>query len=470
MPASVFHERKPTMGNKQKDKTKKTDQIPASRNIDLAAYEFTYRSEPTFVVPLFDFISGLAPLQSPIIDKKEMEQNKNKSRFIQELLSHELVEAFSFNSSKLSKKFRDLGGMLGFTDNISHHVLNDAGIKLNKFYWRVYLTYAITCLVFIIGFAYWFVFNPSVTPYITPTASPTASPIVPTNTPPSTSTSAPTNAPSGTSTSPTNTPPGTSTSVPTNTPPSASPTPTRLVAPLFGENPGNLVKFSILLAPLSVLLGFIFIFIIIRLGILVAGRVYASTLCLLACIYIILELEQDDILSIDRLKKRLLNRIDFLARYIPLVGTNFSHGDPSVREWTSQYFRTIQNYVHHLERRVIAPKSDTLQELREDFYKMAGVLLYGNYDEIDWKSDTRDKVQTPAQRIGSIFQGFISIGIPILLLAVVIFNPGLIPASLGTEKISLIAIAWFLIAVDVNLRLGVIDRVLDIAKAIKELK
>ena len=35
--------------------------------------------------------------------------------------------------------------------------------------------------------------------------------------------------------------------------------------------------------------------------------------------------------------------------------------------------------------------------------------------------------------------------------------------------LSLIAIAWFLIAVDVNLRLGVIERILDIAKAIREL-
>jgi hypothetical protein len=165
--------------------------------------------------------------------------------------------------------------------------------------------------------------------------------------------------------------------------------------------------------------------------------------------------------------------LDFLARYIPLVGLNLSHSDPEVREWSLQYFRTMQKYVRQLERWVIAPKSDTLQRLRKDFYTMAGILLHGNYDEIDWAtvtSNIQDKPQTTWQRIGSTIQGFISIGIPILLLLVVIFYPAILPTSLGIEKISLIAIAWFLIAVDVNLRLGVIDRILSIAKAIKELK
>jgi hypothetical protein len=174
----------------------------------------------------------------------------------------------------------------------------------------------------------------------------------------------------------------------------------------------KLLNYSVLFAPISILFGIIFIFIVIRLGILVAGKRYASTLCLLACIYIILELEQDDILSIDRLKNRLLHRIDFLARYIPLIGLNLSGSDPSVRIWTLQYFRIVQKYVQQLERLVIAPKSDTLQVLRKDFYTMAGILLHGNYDEIDWVSVTsniQDKPQTPWQRIGSIIQGFISI-------------------------------------------------------------
>ena len=449
------------MGNKQKDKTKKTEQTPASQNFDLTEYRFTYRSEPTFVVPLIDFLTGLAPLQSPIIKKEKMEQNENRSRFMREFLSHELIEAFTLNnSSQLSKKLLELGNILGFKDKISFRVLKDAGIKLNRFYWSVYIMYAFVCVSILIGFSLWFFVIPSVTPISSPsepTIAPTAAP---------TSVSQTASPGDSASTSPT-----ASSGEPTSAPPTVSPTEPPRVAPSSNLN-SEQVKISIIYSPIFILFGLIFIFIVIRLGILIAGKRYASTLCLLVCIYIVFELEQDDILSIDRIKIRLLNRIDFLAKYIPLVGLNISHSEPSVREWALQYFKTMQKYVRQLERTVIAPKSDTLQSLRKDFYTMAGILLHGNYDEIDWvtlTSSDQDKPKTSRQQIGSIIQGVVGIGIPIVLLLAVIFYPGIIPNSIGTDKISLIAIAWLLIAVDVNLRLGVIDRILDIAKAIKEL-
>jgi hypothetical protein len=456
------------MGNKPKDKTKKTGKTSASKKFDLTGYKFTYRSEPTFVVPLIDFLTGLAPLQSPITKKEKVEQpeteNRGRLRFMREFLSHELVEAFSLNnSSQLSKKILELGNILGFNDKISLRVLGDAGIKLNRFYQGVYIIYALVCVSILIAFGLWFFIVPSVT-YIQPSVTPIASPSEPTSLPTSTS-------PTASSSEPTSIPPTASLSEPTSVPPTVSPSPIQKVPPSKNLN-RDLVKISIIYAPFFILFGLVFIFMVIRLGILITGKRYASTLCLLACLYIVFELEQDDVLSIDRIKIRLLNRIDFLAKYIPLVGMNISHSDPSVKEWTLQYFRTMQKYVRQLERQVIAPKKDTLESLRKYFYTMAGILLYGNYAEIDWEtltSNDQDKPKTSGQRIGSMIQGFIGIGIPILLLLVVIFYPGIIPTSIGIDKVSIIAIAWFLIAVDVNLRLGVIDRILDIAKAIKEL-
>jgi hypothetical protein len=420
------------------------------------------------VVPLIDFLTGLAPLQSPITKKEKVEQpeteNRGRLRFMREFLSHELVEAFSLNnSSQLSKKILELGNILGFNDKISLRVLGDAGIKLNRFYQGVYIIYALVCVSILIAFGLWFFIVPSVT-YIQPSVTPIASPSEPTSLPTSTS-------PTASSSEPTSIPPTASLSEPTSVPPTVSPSPIQKVPPSKNLN-RDLVKISIIYAPFFILFGLVFIFMVIRLGILITGKRYASTLCLLACLYIVFELEQDDVLSIDRIKIRLLNRIDFLAKYIPLVGMNISHSDPSVKEWTLQYFRTMQKYVRQLERQVIAPKKDTLESLRKYFYTMAGILLYGNYAEIDWEtltSNDQDKPKTSGQRIGSMIQGFIGIGIPILLLLVVIFYPGIIPTSIGIDKVSIIAIAWFLIAVDVNLRLGVIDRILDIAKAIKEL-
>ena len=458
------------MVNQQKDKTNKKRRAPAPKKINLKDYAFTYRSEATYVIPLIDFLTGLAPLQSPVTIKEKAEEpetkNRSKSRlFMQDLLSNELVEDFARkNPRPISHRLRELGHILGFKDEIGQHLLWDAGIKLHKFYKSIFTIYVTVCVLVVIGVVLGLFIIPSATPIASPTASPTEPASVPTNVPSTASSSGPTSEP----TSVTQTAPPTA--PPTALPPATPTTPLK-VTPSSNFNQ-EFVRIAIIYAPFFTLFGLIFIFMIIRLGILISSKKYASTLCLLACLYIVLELQQDDILSIDHIKIRLINRVDFLAKYIPLVGMNISYNDPSIREWTLQYFKTMQKYVRQLERWIIAPKSDTLQSLRKDFYTMAGILLYGNYAEMDWAtltSEDQEKQKTSVQRLGSTVQRSIGIGLPILLLVAVIFYPGIIPTGIGIDKISIIAIAWFLIAIDANLRLGVIDRILEIAKAIKEL-
>ena len=41
--------------------------------------------------------------------------------------------------------------------------------------------------------------------------------------------------------------------------------------------------------------------------------------------------------------------------------------------------------------------------------------------------------------------------------------------GLENRVISLVALAWLLLAIDVNLKLGVVDRIVGIAKAFREL-
>jgi len=452
------------MVNQQKDKTNKKRRVPVPKKINLKGYYFTYRSESTSVVPLIDFLTGLAPLQSPVTKKEkkvEGAETKNRSRprlFIQDLLSNELIEDLSrTKADPLSEMFCELGAKLGFKDNIGQHLLEDAGIKLHKFYKSVKIIYVALCILVVVGV----VLGLFVIPSASMIASSTEPTSVPANIPPTASSSGPT---SVTQEAPPIVPP-------TVLPP-ATPAAPQLVPPSRNFNK-EFIRIAIIYSPFFAFFAFIFLFMIIRLGILISGKKYASTLCLLACIYIVLELQQDDILSINRIKIRLINRVDFLAKYIPLVGMNISHNDPSMREWTLQYFKTMQNYVRQLERRIIAPKSDTLQSLRKDFYTMAGILLYGKYAEMDWvalTSEDQVKQKTSVQQLGSTVQRFIGIGLPIFLLYVVIFHPEImIPTGIGFDKISIIAIAWFLIAIDANLRLGVIDRILEIAKAIKEL-
>jgi hypothetical protein len=463
------------MVNQQKDKTDKKRRVPVPQKINLKGYYFTYRSESTSVVPLIDFLTGLAPIQPPVTKKEkkvEGTETKNRNRyrlFIQDLLSNELIEDLSrTKADPLSDMFCELGAKLGFKDNIGQHLLEDAGIKLHRFYTSVKIIYVALCVFIVVGVVLWLFIIPSASPISPPTASPTASPTepasVPTNIPPTASSSGPTSEP----TSVTQTAPPT---VPPTALPPATPATPQKVTPSSNFNQ-EFVRIAIIYSPFFAFFALIFLFMIIRLGILISGKKYASTLCLLACIYIVLELQQDDILSINRIKIRLINRVDFLAKYIPLVGMNISHNDPSMREWTLQYFKTMQKYVRQLELWIIAPKSDTLQSLRKDFYTMAGILLYGNYAQMDWAALTSEdqvKQKTSVQRLGSTVQRFIGIGLPILLLYVVIFYPGIIPAGIGFDKISIVAIAWFLIAIDANLKLGVIDRILEIAKAIKEL-
>jgi hypothetical protein len=59
---------------------------------------------------------------------------------------------------------------------------------------------------------------------------------------------------------------------------------------------------------------------------------------------------------------------------------------------------------------------------------------------------------------------------PVGLILIMLFYPD-ITKSLGIENrvISLIALVWFFLAIDANLKLGVFDRIVTAAKAIREL-
>lgn len=220
----------------------------------------------------------------------------------------------------------------------------------------------------------------------------------------------------------------------------------------------------------SILLIYILIFTALRLGSVIADRAFAEALCLAESLYIVFELEQDDVLLMPFKKSRLLGRVDYLAKKVLLMSLNYLSSDTVTKQWSQQHFKKIERYIRERERWIIAPQAKTLQMLRKDFYELAGIFLSGNYREIDWEKSTTplDRSERPAiqRTIGGLLR-FIGIVVPIGFFCVMIFYPNIF--GVQSKTVSLIALVWLLLVVDASLNLHVVEHLVDVAKAFKEL-
>lgn len=205
----------------------------------------------------------------------------------------------------------------------------------------------------------------------------------------------------------------------------------------------------------------------------ITDRYFAEILCVVGSFYIVFELQQPDVLIFSWKKRRLLDRVDYLARKVLLLGISYSSGDAATRAWAQQHFRNIERYIREKEKIIIAPQKETLQKLRSDFYEMASVFVTGNYGAKVWEKDlpvTQEKQQTSLQRVINGFFRFIGIVAPIVIIAAMVMFPeqGNV-LGLENKTVSLIALSWFLLTLDNILKLGVVEQVANLAKAIKGL-
>lgn len=229
----------------------------------------------------------------------------------------------------------------------------------------------------------------------------------------------------------------------------------------------SLVLFSVLA------LGLISLTITFRLSSLLIDRKYSRSICAVQCFYILFELKQKDVLLTTSKKEKLLRRVDYLAKKVLLIGLNYPGNDSATKVWAQNHFRKIEKYIREKEKWIIAPTSETIETLQNDFFDLAKTFLNANFGELALSDDIdTPEIEQQSQfgKIGFAILRFIGIVLPIVLMISTALVPELYK-SLGIENktISMLAIAWLLLAIDNTLKLGVAERLVNLAKAFKEI-
>jgi Ca2+/Na+ antiporter len=232
-----------------------------------------------------------------------------------------------------------------------------------------------------------------------------------------------------------------------------------------------------------VLIGLYLVFIlyavsIIKILVMLLDGSYADTLCIFAVISLIIELSRDDVLVHPARKRALLVRMNDLARSTLRLPLAFGSKGEMTKTWLREHFRHMESYVRERERWAIAPKDTTLEDMRQDFYRLASVYITGNYGDFAWaERDGEARVQetsrrSPTRRLLSGLPRFIvGIVLPLVGLALifVLEEESIQRLGMKEEILALIFFAWFLLAVDSMLNLGIVAGVADLAKGMKEL-
>jgi hypothetical protein len=130
-------------------------------------------------------------------------------------------------------------------------------------------------------------------------------------------------------------------------------------------------------------------------------------------------------------------------------------------------------YIRERERWVLAPTGTTLATLRHDFYELIEIYLFGNYGNFIWQAD----IPLPENRPLMWSEFLASTGIHVLVAVLPLMAMGYLiwesrwVTSVGLQSvITLIFIGWFLIIIDAFLKIGIVDKLVNLGKGIKELK
>lgn len=225
-------------------------------------------------------------------------------------------------------------------------------------------------------------------------------------------------------------------------------------------------------AIVTLLTAAIVIRIALRITWLLIDRFFADTLCITGSLSIVMELSRDDVLSDPHRRQLLVKRFYRLAHSTHLLALRFASTSEINQTWLDHHFRKMKLYVRERERWVVAPTSTTLHDLRIDLYRLAKMYISAQYGDFVWSATLVDQESRPApsrqQRVANLVARILGIIIPVGLFSLLRLVPAL--TSMNSPTLDLILAAWFLLTVDGALGLGIVDRLLGVARAIRDIR
>jgi hypothetical protein len=211
-----------------------------------------------------------------------------------------------------------------------------------------------------------------------------------------------------------------------------------------------------------------------RFSVFLMDRMYADTVCVLQSISIVVELSRDNVLSHPDRRRTLLKRMNHLSRCVRFLALSHSETSQANQMWLTEYFGKTELYIREREKLVVIPVATTLADLRRDFNQLAKVFSisqYGDLPSAALVSQPQLPTTTRAQRVMTVILRFLGIMTPVLILGFLLLDPSRMSA-LGPNgtSLTLILVAWLLLAIDGVLHLGIVERVASVAKAMKDLQ
>ena len=202
-------------------------------------------------------------------------------------------------------------------------------------------------------------------------------------------------------------------------------------------------------------------------------RYYADTLSFVTCLYLLANVAKQDALAQPQDRKQLLARIRGLRKYLILLPHQFATSSLPQTSLAPTQFRSMAEFTEEKENEIIAPCASTQLELFAELQAFSDVLLTANYGEFKYKSSALAETPTSSDSSTGALTGILKlIGtvLPLALLLFMYFFPAQF-SFLGIENkvVALVSLAWLLLAIDANLKLGIVDRVSSLAKAFRDL-
>lgn len=194
----------------------------------------------------------------------------------------------------------------------------------------------------------------------------------------------------------------------------------------------------------------------------------AESVCVLESLRVLTELSQDGVLNSPLKKKNLLTRMEVLALNTLLIPVGYPYRT-SRNDWVERHFKVISSYIRDRESWLLAPQQNTLENLRDDFYRLTKFYLIGLYGEfrLEEVGSRLEENQKFSNQVSKTFR-LIGYLLPPSLMLIILANPSINP-GFNEDLLSLFCMAWILIGIDRYLNLGIIDSTLTLAKGLKDL-
>jgi hypothetical protein len=211
----------------------------------------------------------------------------------------------------------------------------------------------------------------------------------------------------------------------------------------------------------------------IRIASFIADRYFADTLCIMASLDLLIELSRDNSLVVSDMQRSLLFKLRILARNILLLPYCYESPYDANNAWASEYFKVMAGRVREYERWVIAPKENTLSDLRKEINELTHMFISRNFGSVSYELPPVPEIipQSRQSQFARLIVRFIGVAIPGFILVILYLYPIQV-SNTGLDKniVGLIALAWILLTIDASLGLGVVEKISGLAKAIKDLK